>query len=293
MMNNLLIIIDGSYCLYRTYYSIISINKNLGESSGAIYGVLNIISYLLTKYRPSHVVITFDKGGKTFRNNLYNDYKCNRNPMPDNLRKQITPLKKLIKAIGISTISITGVEGDDVIGTIALSTTNYDINVIIVSNDKDMAQLVSNKVKLLIKISGNVLGPNEIKDKFGVSPNLIIDYLALVGDRIDNIPGVPGIGVKTARLLLNKLGNLKLLYTHLDKINNGEFYRAKKIISNLLLYRENAFLSYKLATIKTNVPIKYSYHDFILKQSKLRFLSNILKQYNLYYFTNKLKFINF
>ncbi|CAK8740201.1 DNA polymerase I [Sodalis praecaptivus] len=174
-----------------------------------MYGVLNMLKSLLVQYRPSHVAVVFDAKGKTFRDELFEHYKSHRPPMPDDLRSQIAPLHEMVKAMGLPLLAISGVEADDVIGTLALAAARDGRDVLISTGDKDMAQLVSPKITLINTMSNTILGPQEVQLKFGVPPELIIDYLALMGDSSDNIPGVPGVGEKTAQALLQGLGGWK------------------------------------------------------------------------------------
>ncbi|CUX95866.1 DNA polymerase I [Candidatus Gullanella endobia] len=279
IVENPIILVDGSFYLYRAYHAFPSLINSAGETTGAIYGVLNMLKSLLVQYQPSHVAVVFDAKGKTFRNRLFKDYKSNRSPMPDDLQNQITPLHDMIKAMGLPLVVVGDVEADDVIGTLALSAARNGHDVLISTGDKDMAQLVSSKITLTNAISNTIFGPEEIKIKFGVPPELIIDYLSLVGDNSDNIPGVPGIGEKTALALLQGLGGLEVLYNQLDIISTLNFRGAKTIAIKLEKYREVAFLSYQLATIKTDVLLDLTYDKLRVKKYESEGLMLLFQRY--------------
>ncbi|SUC02986.1 DNA polymerase I [Proteus penneri] len=193
---NPFILVDGSSYLYRAYHAFPPLTNSQGEPTGAMYGVLNMLRSLIIQYKPSHVAVVFDAKGKTFRDELYEEYKSNRPPMPDDLREQIAPLHEMVQAMGLPLLSISGVEADDVIGTLALKAAADGRDVLISTGDKDMAQLVTPKITLINTMTNVILGPDEVKEKYGVPPELIIDFLALMGDSSDNIPGVPGVGRK-------------------------------------------------------------------------------------------------
>ncbi|WP_067568329.1 DNA polymerase I [Candidatus Hoaglandella endobia] len=276
---NTLILVDGSSYLYRAYHAFPTLTNSVGEPTGAIYGMLNMLNSLLVHYRPSHVAVVFDAQGKTFRDELFESYKSNRPPMPKNLCVQITQLYKIVTAMGLPLLAISGVEADDVIGTLALAAARDGSDVLISTSDKDMAQLVSPKITLIDTMSNTILGPKEVQMKFGVPPELIIDYLALMGDRSDNIPGVPNVGVKTAQALLNGLGGLTRLYQQLDNIRNLSFRGAKNMATKLEQHRDVAFLSYQLATIKTDVVLDVSYDILTVKEPDVEALLLLCQRY--------------
>ncbi|MFZ4834622.1 DNA polymerase I [Rouxiella sp. Mn2063] len=252
---NPLILVDGSSYLYRAYHAFPPLTNAAGEPTGAMYGVLNMLRSLLLQYQPSHVAVVFDAKGKTFRDELFAEYKSHRPPMPDDLRAQIEPLHQMVKAMGLPLLAVSGVEADDVIGTLALQAEKAGHAVLISTGDKDMAQLVTPGVTLINTMNNAILGPDEVVEKFGVPPELIIDFLALMGDSSDNIPGVPGVGEKTAQALLQGIGGLDALYGDLDKIATLSFRGAKTMAGKLEQNKEVAYLSYKLATIKTDVEL--------------------------------------
>lgn len=252
---NPLILVDGSSYLYRAYHAFPPLTNSAGEPTGAMYGVLNMLRSLLLQYTPSHVAVVFDAKGKTFRDELFDQYKSHRPPMPDDLRAQIEPLHEMVKAMGLPLLVVSGVEADDVIGTLALEAEKAGHAVLISTGDKDMAQLVTPGVTLINTMNNVILGPDEVVEKYGVPPELIIDFLALMGDSSDNIPGVPGVGEKTAQALLQGIGGLDALYADLDKIATLSFRGAKTIGAKLHDNKEVAYLSYQLATIKTDVEL--------------------------------------
>ncbi|UDQ75945.1 DNA polymerase I [Pectobacterium brasiliense] len=255
---NPLILVDGSSYLYRAYHAFPPLTNSAGEATGAMYGVLNMLRSLLLQYQPSHVAVVFDAKGKTFRDELFENYKAHRPPMPEDLREQIEPLHKMVKAMGLPLLAVSGVEADDVIGTLAVQAEKAGKSVLISTGDKDMAQLVTPSVTLINTMNNSILGPQEVCDKYGIPPELIIDFLALMGDASDNIPGVPGVGEKTAQALLQGLGGLDSLYANLDKIAGLSFRGAKTMAPKLEQHKDVAYLSYQLATIKTDVELDLS-----------------------------------
>ncbi len=253
---NPLILVDGSSYLYRAFHAFPPLTNSVGEPTGAMYGVLNMLRSLLLQYQPSHVAVVFDAKGKTFRDELFAEYKSHRPPMPDDLRSQIEPLHQMVKAMGLPLLAISGVEADDVIGTLAREAEREGRDVLISTGDKDMAQLVSPHITLINTMNNTVLGPAEVNEKYGIPPELIIDYLALMGDSSDNIPGVAGVGEKTAQALLQGLGSLQTIYNDLDKVATLSFRGAKTMGKKLAENQEMAMLSYQLATIKTDVELE-------------------------------------
>ena len=191
---NPLILVDGSSYLYRAYHAFPPLTNSAGEPTGAMYGVLNMLRSLILQYQPTHAAVVFDAKGKTFRDELFEHYKSHRPPMPDDLRAQIEPLHAMVKAMGLPLLAVSGVEADDVIGTLAREAEKMGRPVLISTGDKDMAQLVTPGITLINTMTNTILGPEEVVAKYGVPPELIIDFLALMGDSSDNIPGVPGVG---------------------------------------------------------------------------------------------------
>ncbi len=276
---NPLILVDGSSYLYRAYHAFPPLTNSRGEPTGAMYGVLNMLRSLLMQYQPTHAAVVFDAKGKTFRDELFEHYKSHRPPMPDDLRAQIDPLHAMVKAMGLPLLAVSGVEADDVIGTLALEAGKSGRPVLISTGDKDMAQLVTPGVTLINTMTNTILGPEEVCTKYGVPPELIIDFLALMGDSSDNIPGVPGVGEKTAQALLQGLGGLDALYANPEKIADLSFRGAKTMAAKLEQNKEVAYLSYQLATIKTDVELELSCEQLEVQQPVAEELLGLFKHY--------------
>ncbi|MGQ8820672.1 DNA polymerase I [Bibersteinia trehalosi] len=266
---NPLVLVDGSSYLYRAFHAFPPLTNKQGEPTGAMYGVLNMLKSLIAQVAPSHIAVVFDAKGKTFRDELYEQYKSHRPPMPDELRAQIQPLHAMIKALGIPLISIEGVEADDVIGTLAVQAAKDGKDVLISTGDKDMAQLVNEHIMLINTMNNTLLDRDGVVEKYGIPPELIIDYLALLGDSSDNIPGVKGVGEKTAIALLQGIGSMREIYANLDKVATLSFRGAKTFAPKLAAEKAMADLSYTLATIKTDVELALS-HDQLIPQPQNR-----------------------
>ncbi len=277
--DNPLILVDGSSYLYRAYHAFPPLTNSAGQPTGAMYGVLNMLRSLIMQYEPSHVAVVFDAKGKTFRDELFEAYKSHRPPMPDDLREQIAPLHDMVVAMGMPLLSVSGVEADDVIGTLAKQAAAEGRAVLISTGDKDMAQLVTPDITLINTMNNTILGPEEVETKYGVPPSLIIDYLALMGDSSDNIPGVPGVGEKTAQALLQGLGSLDDIYADLDKIAGLSFRGAKTLAPKMETNKEMAYLSYTLATIKTDVELDCTWDSLVLTEPDLDKLHALFTQY--------------
>ena len=252
---NPLVLVDGSSYLYRAFHAFPPLTNSAGEPTGAMYGVLNMLKSLISQVQPSHIAVVFDAKGKTFRDEMFEQYKSHRPPMPDELRKQIQPLHDIIRALGIPLLVIEGVEADDVIGTLAVAASKANQKVLISTGDKDMAQLVDDNIMLINTMNNTLLDRDAVIEKYGIPPELIIDYLALMGDSADNIPGVAGVGEKTALGLLQGIGSMAEIYANLDKVAELPIRGAKKLGDKLLAEKEMADLSYRLATIKTDVAL--------------------------------------
>ncbi|WP_122491544.1 DNA polymerase I [Pseudomonas viridiflava] len=251
-----LVLVDGSSYLYRAFHALPPLATSKGLPTGAVKGVLNMLKSLRRQYPESPFAVVFDAKGGTFRDTLYAEYKANRPSMPDDLRVQVDLLHACVKGLGYPLLCVDGVEADDVIGTLARSSAAADRPVIISTGDKDMAQLVDGHITLVNTMTGSVLDITGVKEKFGVGPEHIIDYLALMGDKVDNIPGVPGVGEKTAvGLLVGVGGGLKELYGNLEAVAGLPIRGAKTLAAKLEEHRDMAFLSYELATIKIDVPL--------------------------------------
>ncbi|WP_145184861.1 DNA polymerase I [Pseudomonas sp. URMO17WK12:I11] len=251
-----LVLVDGSSYLYRAFHALPPLTTSRGMPTGAVKGVLNMLKSLRKQYPDSLFAVVFDAKGGTFRDAMFADYKANRPSMPDDLRVQVEPLHASVKALGYPLLCVEGVEADDVIGTLARSSAAQQRPVIISTGDKDMAQLVDGHITLVNTMTGSVLDVAGVHEKFGVGPEHIIDFLALMGDKVDNIPGVPGVGEKTAVGLLTGIGGgLSDLYANLDKVPTLAIRGAKSLPAKLEEHRQAAFLSYELATIKCDVPL--------------------------------------
>ncbi|WP_447927960.1 DNA polymerase I [Vreelandella sp. EE27] len=257
-----IVLVDGSSYLYRAFHALPPLNASNGQPTGAVKGVLNMLKRLIKDYPQSPMAVVFDAPGKTFRDEMYSEYKAHRPPMPDDLRGQIQPLHDCVKALGLPLLCIEGVEADDVIGTLAFHATQAGRDAVISTGDKDMAQLVNAHITLVNTMKDETLDVAGVEDKFGLPPSLIIDFLALMGDKVDNIPGVPGVGEKTAIGLLQGMeGGLDTIYGDLDKIKTLSFRGAKTLHKKLEEHRDQAYLSYQLATIKTDCELPVGLDD--------------------------------
>jgi len=259
-----LVLVDGSSYLYRAFHALPPLTTSTGKPTGAVKGVLNMLLSLRRQYPDSPFAVVFDAKGPTFRDELFAEYKSQRPPMPDDLRGQVEPLHASVRALGLPLLCVEGVEADDVIGTLARQCAALGRDVVISTGDKDMAQLVCPHVSLVNTMTGSVYDIEGVKNKFGVGPDLIIDFLALMGDKVDNIPGVPGVGEKTACGLLNGIsGGLKGLYDNLDQVAALPIRGAKSLGAKLAEHRDAAFMSYELATIKLDVPLDVQVSDLM------------------------------
>lgn len=274
-MENKLIIIDGNSILYREFFALPNLTSPQGEPSGAIYGFARHIIDVFTKIKPSHIAVAFDAGRHTFRNDMFDGYKATRKPMPDALRSQLDPIKNMLDEMGIKHVEIPGIEGDDVIGSIARK---FDTKVIIVTGDRDSYQLVNERTVVYLNKKGltdvNVLDEKAIKETFGVTPTMMIDVKALQGDSSDNIPGVKGVGEKTALSLIQKYGSLDGVYSNIDKITGST---KTKLIEG----KDDAYLSLRLAKIKTDAEIDLKLEDL---KVNFPFNDNVRKIFTYYGF---------
>ena len=262
-----LVLVDGSSYLYRAYHALPPLTTSKGQPTGAVRGVISMLRSLIKQYPDSVIAVIFDAKGKTFRDEIFAEYKAQRPPMPDDMRPQVQPIHDIINAMGLPLLVIEGVEADDVIGTLAVQAAEKDLPVVISTGDKDMAQLVTPLVTLVNTMSNSVYDREGVIEKFGIPPELIIDFLALMGDKVDNIPGVPGVGEKTALGLLQGLGSIDEIYNNLEAVRELGFRGAKKMPEKLAEHEEMARLSYLLATIKTDVAL--SVHADDLKHTAL------------------------
>ena len=260
-MANRLILVDGSSYLFRAYHALPALTNSKGLNTGAAKGVIGMIRKLVADYAGDQVVVIFDAKGPTFRNEIYSEYKANRPPMPDELREQIEPIHQTIRAMGLPLICIGGVEADDVIGTLSVQAAAQQREVVISTGDKDMAQLVNDHVTLINTMNNTTMDHDGVVAKFGVPPNLIIDLLALMGDKVDNIPGVAGVGEKTATALLQHLGGIEDIFAQLEAVPDLPIRGAKSLAAKLADAKSDAELSYELATIKTDCDLGLSDGD--------------------------------
>ncbi|HSM31359.1 MAG TPA: 5'-3' exonuclease H3TH domain-containing protein, partial [Woeseiaceae bacterium] len=249
-----LVLIDGSSYLYRAYHALPKLTNSAGEPTGALHGVLAMINKLLREDAGKHIAVVFDAPGKTFRDDMYAEYKANRPPMPDDLRQQVEPLIEAVEAMGLPLLRIEGVEADDVIGTLCRRCADQGLNVLVSTGDKDMAQLVNDKVTLVNTMTGQVLDRDGVKKKFDVFPEQVIDYLALVGDSSDNIPGVPKVGAKTAAKWLNRYPTADDIIENADDIGG-------KVGESLREHIEQLRLSRELATIRQDIELPAGFDD--------------------------------
>lgn len=262
-----IILVDGSSYLFRAFFALPALANSKNFPTGAIYGVINMLRKLITDYKPSQMGVVFDTKGKTFRDDIYSEYKANRNEMPDELAQQIKPLHKIIQAMGLPLIMVEGVEADDVIGTLAHEATEKKQDVIISTGDKDIAQLVNGHITLINTMNNTVLDTKGVENKFGVPPNLIIDYLTLVGDTSDNIPGVPKVGPKTAVKWLTQYGSLDNIVKHADEIKG-------KVGENLRNFIDQIPMTRSLVTIKCDVDMPVALSDLTIKEADKNALIN-------------------
>lgn len=249
------VLVDGSSYMYRAFHALPPLTSASGEPTGAIVGVTNMLLRMLREYDPEYLAVVFDAKGKTFRDELYAQYKAHRPPMPDELRSQLPTLMEVVKALGLPLLQIPGVEADDVIGTLATQANKAGMKTLVSTIDKDMAQLVEQGITLIDTMFNRVMDRDRVKEKFGVEPSQMIDYLALVGDTSDNIPGVPGVGPKTAAGLLGHFKGIDEIYADLEEVANVKVRGAGKLGAKLEKHHEDVLLSRKLATIVTDVEL--------------------------------------
>lgn len=266
------VLVDGSSYLFRAYHALPPLTTSKNHPTGAIKGVISMIRRLEQDFPGSKMVVVFDAKGKTFRHDLYEEYKANRPPMPEDLACQIEPIHEIVKAMGLPLLTVTGVEADDVIGTLANEATSKGIDVVVSTGDKDMAQLVSDHVTLINTMTETRMDRDGVVEKFGVTPEQIVDYLALVGDKVDNIPGVNKCGPKTAVKWLQSYENLDNVIKHADEIKGkiGEYLREAT---------ETLPLSRELATIRTDVELDFGLEDLKLREQDDEQLLELFKEY--------------
>lgn len=281
--SNPLILVDGSSYLYRAYFASqqADLRTSTGLPSGAVRVMANMMRSLRKQYPDCHVAVVFDAKGKTFRDDIYPEYKATRASMPDDLRSQVAPIHQMIKAMGFPFLMVEGVEADDVIGTLARQATEKQLPVLISTGDKDMAQLVSDHVTLIDTMKDVKTDREGVIEKFGVPPELIIDYLALMGDKVDNIPGMTGVGEKTALALLQGIGSIDEIAANLDKVAALGFRGSKAFADKFREQEEQVRLSYVLATIKTDVELEQSLEELELGPIDKEALLAVYREYEL------------
>lgn len=281
--SNPLILVDGSSYLYRAFFASqqADLRTSTGLPSGAVRVMANMMRSLRKQYPDSHVAVVFDAKGKTFRDDIYPEYKATRASMPDDLRSQVAPIHQMIKAMGFPFLMVEGVEADDVIGTLARQATEKQLPVLISTGDKDMAQLVSDHVTLIDTMKDVKTDREGVIEKFGVPPELIIDYLALMGDKVDNIPGMSGVGEKTAQALLQGIGSIDQIAANLDKVAALGFRGSKAFADKFREQEEQVRLSYQLATIKTDVELEQSLEELLLGPIDKESLLAVYREYEL------------
>ena len=276
------VLVDGSSYLYRAFHvpALQRLSNSSGSPTGAVHGILNMVSRLLTDFEPERIAVIFDARGKTFRKDLYAQYKANRPPMPEELKLQIEPAIKAIEALGIKVLRVQGVEADDVIGTLTIEASKAGLDTIISTTDKDMTQLVNDKVIVLNTMDDKRLDTAGVIEKFGVAPTQIIDYLTLVGDSSDNIPGVPGVGAKTAAKWLKEYGSTGTLVEHADKIGGKVGEKLRDAIPTLPLYQE-------LVTIKCDVDLPLDIDGLARQAIDAKQLRAVLEPLEMFAFLNR------
>ena len=272
MQNNTLYLIDGSSYIYRAYYAIRNLTSPKGFPTNALYGFTQMLLKVLKERQPEHVAVIFDAGRITFRNELYPEYKANRAAMPDDLRPQIAPIKEMVRAFNIPALELSGYEADDIIATIAGECAVKGLAVVVVTGDKDLMQIVTDRVTLLDTMKEKASGIREVEERFGVGPDRVIDILGLAGDTSDNIPGVPGIGEKTAIKLIREFGTLEALLERGGEVKG-------KMGEKLREFASQALLSRRLATVDCRVPIVWEYADLAASAPDNRRLGELFKEY--------------
>jgi len=258
-----LYLVDGSGYIFRAFFALPQLNNSRGLPTNATYGFIRMLIKLLKDARPTHIAVVFDSARKTFRDDLFEDYKANRVETPTDLQVQIPYIHRAVSAFRINSIVIDGYEADDVIGTLAIRGARDKFNVVIVTGDKDFMQLVSSNITLWDTMRDRRTGPREVRDRFGVEPRALIDIMALMGDAIDNVKGVPGVGEKTASALIRHFGSTEALFAGLDRIEETKIRGAKKVAGLVLEHRGEVELARKLVRIETDVPLEVAPEDFV------------------------------
>ncbi|MBN2687647.1 MAG: DNA polymerase I, partial [Deltaproteobacteria bacterium] len=273
MTKKKLFLVDGSNYVYRAYYAIRQLSNSKGFPTNAIYGFTNMLVKLCRDFHPDYIAVVFDSKGPTFRHEAYEDYKANRSAMPDDLIPQMPFIKDIVRGFAMPVIEREGMEADDIIGTIATACVPPGVDTVIVSGDKDLMQLVSGSVVVVDTMKDKTYDVEGVKERFGVAPEQVVDILGLAGDTSDNIPGVPGVGEKTALKLIKEYGTLEDVIAHADEVKNA---RLRK---NLKDYADQARLSRELATIRTDVPVEFDLEAFRLTEPDADALKELFKEF--------------
>lgn len=271
-MTPTVLIIDGSFCLYRAFFGLPALSTSLGMQTGAIKGVLNVLNKLLRRWRPTHVAVVFDAGGRNFRHKLSDKYKSGRMDPPDDLKNQMRPLQDILVAMGLTVVQQYGIEGDDIIGILTKQARDNGQTVVIASGDKDMTQLVDDYVTLVNPFTDVVFYPADVHDKYGILPSQFVDYLTLIGDVVDGIDGVQAVGPKTAVKWLNQYETLEGILANMDEIP----YKSGEHLRNSLDLLE---LNRELVTINTKLALEQDIHDLQRKPEQTERLMELYQQF--------------
>src|SRR5699024_9797762 len=286
LANKKLVLIDGNSIIYRAFFALPLLNNDKGVYTNAVYGFSTMLFRILEEEQPSHMLVAFDAGKTTFRHKTYKDYKGGRQKTPPELSEQFPLVRELLDAFHISHYELDQYEADDIIGTLAQKGKEKEWDVTVISGDKDLLQLVSDKVTVNLTRKGisevDAYTPQILEEKVGISPNQVIDMKALMGDKSDNIPGVPGIGEKTAVKLLKEYKTLDNVYEHLDEVS------GKKLKENLITYKDDAYLSKELATIDLSTPAKIKLDDVAYTGFESSKVHNLFKDLEFNSLLNKL-----
>jgi len=257
-----LYLIDGSSYIFRAFFALPSLTNAAGLPTQAIYGFTTMTLKFLKDHKPEHLVVVLDAGRETFRNQISEDYKGNRPEAPPDLIPQFPYIRKVLEAMNISVLEQKGFEADDLIATLAEKFASHDIEIIIVSGDKDLMQLVGGSVRILDTMKSKWIGVDQVREKFGVEPGQVVEVMGLMGDSVDNIHGVKGIGEKTASALIQKFHSLENLYDRLDELDQVGIKGPARVRKALVEGRKSAFLSRELATVRTDVPMEMELDSF-------------------------------
>jgi DNA polymerase I len=283
-----LFLIDGSAYIFRAFFAIPPLSNAAGLPTNAIFGFTNILLKFLKQYQPHYVAVALDAGRVTFRNEMFADYKGNRPEAPADLIPQFPYFRKVLDALNLPLLELSGYEADDIIATLCEKLANQGCELVVVSSDKDLMQLATNGIKLLDSAKDRWIGKDEVREKFGVGPEQVIEVMGLMGDAVDNIPGVKGIGEKTAGALIQQFQTLENLFEHLDDVEQMKLRGAKRIRQILENGRDKAFLSRNLATVKRDVPINIGLPELQFTGFNLEKIRTLFTELE---FTNLIKLI--